>query len=417
MKSLNSIDYEKIIHASSSNLDLTNSTHLEQVLEVAEKILVSCLTYEAIEAFENQLISNKDAFPLMTHLATKLAKSKQIVRNISDAVHVTIVFAVYKEHNRIRTREEHPHGENFLLRKIKQLNWLFDGAPNFSWDMTVVDDGDPAKSGKIAEEILSEKYDGDNVKVIFLEEAIRQGIPVTAPMRSTDESRKGGSIIYGMWDATQQFKPNHIIIFTDADLSTHLGQVGLLIDPIIKQGKDAAVGSRREKESIVIKKGARNDRGKLFIYLWKRMLPNLNYIVDTQCGFKAFTAETVARIIPDMLEKQFAFDIELLLKAELHHQNSISKVPIAWIDSEAASTTTDIQPYLSMLQCIAQMYKKYLPHNIQAQGFADFVISLDKKKWDFLLENIPSEITSREPLDFNEYQGVRVADLKSIIDG
>ena len=52
--------------------------------------------------------------------------------------------------------------------------------------------------------------------------------------------------------------------------------------------REAVIGSRREEASIVVKKGVRNLRGKLFIYLWKRLIPNLNYVVDTQCGFKAF---------------------------------------------------------------------------------------------------------------------------------
>jgi hypothetical protein len=49
-----------------------------------------------------------------------------------------------------------------------------------------------------------------------------------------------------------------------------------------------AIGSRREPDSVVVKQGTRNDRGKLFIYLWKRMVPVLGDIIDTQCGFKAF---------------------------------------------------------------------------------------------------------------------------------
>jgi len=37
--------------------------------------------------------------------------------------------------------------------------------------------------------------------------------------------------------------PDHVIAYTDADLSTHLGQLGLLIDPIVRGGRDAAIDS------------------------------------------------------------------------------------------------------------------------------------------------------------------------------
>ena len=109
-------------------------------------------------------------------------------------------------------------------------------------------------------------------------------------------------------------------------LSTHLGQVGLLLGPIVNEGKNVAVASRREANSVVIKKGSRNSRGKLFIYLWKQMVSNLSYVIDTQCGFKAFKKETILHIVEDMIEKKFAFDIELLLKSELQQANSIEKI-------------------------------------------------------------------------------------------
>ncbi len=73
-----------------------------------------------------------------------------------------------------------------------------------------------------------------------------------------------------MWDLAQKdHSKKHIVVFTDADLSTHLGQLMLLADPIVNQGKLTAIGSRREKQSVVVKQVARNNRGKLFIYLWK----------------------------------------------------------------------------------------------------------------------------------------------------
>ncbi len=396
-------------------LDLTNELDLEKSKEIANNIF-NKYTIDEINGLEIKLSENKDANPLMLHLAIKLAKSKKIISQLTDKIHVSVVFAVYKEHNRMKTKKEHEHGENFIILKISQLNWLFGDYNNFSWNMVIVDDGCPENSGKIAQEILNKKYKSKNVEVLFLEEAIKKQIQVTQPLSNTNQSRKGGSIEYGMWHVAQEKHDNHIIVFTDADLSTHLGQTGLLVDGIISENKRSAIGSRRENLSIVIKKGVRNNRGKLFIYLWKRMLPNLNYIIDTQCGFKAFKTETVKEIINETIEKQFAFDIELLLKTELIQNKSISKIPIAWIDSEAASTTTDLQPYLSMLKSMVLMYKKYLQKNEEANSFANFIDSLDENKWNKLVDNIPQDITSREPAEFDKFNDVKVADLQAIIN-
>ena len=292
--------------------------------------------------FETLLVGDKDAIPLSVHLAAKLAHSKRLVGELRAPVHVSVVFAVYKEHNRIRTRATHPHGENFLVRKVSQLNWLFDGSPECGWDLTVVDDGCPEGSGRIAQDVAGRKCAGEPVQVLFLADAIEQSLPVTQPMASTDESNKGGAVEYGMWNAVRTKRDNHVVVFTDADLSTHLGQTGLLIDGIANRGADSAIGSRREPASVVVKKGVRNTRGKLFIYLWKRLVAPLDYLVDTQCGFKAFGADTVRDVIDDLIERRFAFDIELLMKTELRRAQSIVKVPVAWIDSEAGSTTTEI---------------------------------------------------------------------------
>jgi hypothetical protein len=406
---------QNVINSAPKTLDLTNESHLDQVLQAADTILTEYNNPASLDKIEKELIAQAGDVPLLVHLAVKLAKSKAMIAGMDAPVHTSVVFAVFKERNRIRSKAEHPHGENILIRKIAQLRLLFDSFPGFTWDLTIVDDGCPEGSGGILQEIHRTQCRDAPVRVLFLEEGIEREFPVTKPLTSTEDSKKGGAIQYGLWTVAQQTSENHIIVFTDADLSTHLGQTGLLMDGILDQGKDAAIGSRRERTSVVVKKGLRNMRGKLFIYLWKRLIPNLNYIVDTQCGFKAFKADTVRAIIDGLIEKQFAFDIELLLKTELRNPDSIVKVPVAWIDSDAASTTTDLQPYLPMLKSIAAMYRKYLPPNPVSEQFAAFIEALDDKDWNRLLENIPSEITSREPLEFSGFSGVQVADFEGIL--
>ncbi len=397
-------------------LDLTNENHLDQVRTLADSILAGNPSARSLREWETEFCKDKDALPLMAHLAVKLALSKTILREIKGPVHVSVVFAAYKEHNRIRRKAEHEHGEDFLNRKISQLNWLCGDFPNKTWDLRMVDDGCPENSGAIAEEILAKAEEQVDADVLYLQNAIDKKLPITLTMQSASKSQKGGSIQYGMWEAAQRIRSeNHLIVFTDADLSTHLGQIGLLADGIINHGKLAAIGSRREPASIVVKKGIRNIRGKLFIYLWKRIITNLNYIVDTQCGFKAFRAETIGRILDDPIERKFAFDVELLLKTELLEPNSIAKTAVAWIDSETASTTTGIGPYLSMLKALVRMYRRYLPANPSADEFAKFIESLSEDQWQSIVTNIPTEIADRAPSEFAQYSGVGVDRLKEAL--
>ncbi len=400
----------------SEEIDLTDKFQSREIELFADELYSESDSLEALRNIEKETIRQKKKYSLLLHTAIKIAISKKILSEIKEDYHFTIVFAVYKENNRILTKEEHPNGEDFLIRKINQLENLTKDFSHITWDMLVVDDGCPENSGKIAEKILKERYSGNNVEVLYLQDAVDKKLKVAEGLKTTDDSRKGGAIEYGMWYASEKNIKNHIIIYTDADLSTHLGQTGLLAEPIIKEGKYAAIASRREDASVVIKKGTRNNRGKLFIYMWKRMIRRLNYITDTQCGFKAFDAEVVKKIILNNFEKKFAFDIELLIKTDKFKRESVTKVPIAWIDSEAESTTTDLQPYVEMLKSIADMYFKYLPANSFSHSFAFFVKSLDQKKWEILVNHVPEGILIKSAIHYGRYDEIKVPVFQEILE-
>lgn len=403
---------EQLIASGPAELDLTDEEHAEDVFEAAKQLLRLGITLENIELLERELIERNDSSHIYILLVLKILRSKLLVMTYDKPLRVSVIFAVYKEHNRIRKSSEHPHGENFLVKKVEQLNWLFEDKPKIEWNLTVVDDGCPEKSGHIAQEIIDQEGLNDHARVLFLDDAIANGLKPAQTLFSTKDSQKGGSIVYGMWDAVQNYgRENHIVAFTDADLSTHLGQIGLLMDPLISNGKLAAIGSRREHDSVVIKVGARNNRGKLFIYLWKRLIPNLGEIVDTQCGFKAFKAEIIPEITDDLIEKKFAFDIELLLRTALIDGMGISKIGIAWIDSEAASTTTELSPYLPMLKSIVKMYRRYFKANQLADEYANYIEGLSDEDFVILLEHIPQKILDREPSEFTDYDEVKASDL------
>lgn len=409
------MNIEHLIQALPLRLDLTDDKQAALLIDTAEKLIES-YDLETLNRLEDKLMADAVDTQVFILSAIKLAQSKHILKNTRDVCHFTIVFAMYKEHNRIKKHSEHPHGENFLIKKVEQLQWLFAEAPHISWQLMAVDDGCPENSGGIAQQIIDDNNLQKQVKVLYLADAIAQKKAIAQTLSTTNDSQKGGAMLYGMSEAAVQ-RPTlgqHIICFTDADLSTHLGQLMLLAQPILEHNKLAAIASRREKKSVVIKTGSRNHRGKLFIYLWKRMIPNLGNIVDTQCGFKAFRADVVPTIVANNLEMKFAFDIELLLKTANIDAHGIAKVPIAWIDSEAASTTTDLQPYLPMLKSIAAMQQKYFSKAAD-NAFAPFVSQLSEADFQKLLEAIPTSITDKDPSCFSEYDEVSVADLQQIV--
>ena len=49
----------------------------------------------------------------------------------------------YGETGRIVPRSVHPHGEDFLRAKVRQLDWLTAGLPDVTWSIIACDDGCP----------------------------------------------------------------------------------------------------------------------------------------------------------------------------------------------------------------------------------------------------------------------------------
>ena len=154
---------ENIFENCPSAPDLTNPDHLALVKEKVDIILQHSNDVSELDRLENEWIKSKDESTILVLLALKIAKSKLIVKDIKEETKVSVVFAVYKEHNRIKTSEEHPHGEDFLREKAAQLSDLFDAYPHLTWELVMVDDGCPEGSGNIGKEIIAKEGMEDQV--------------------------------------------------------------------------------------------------------------------------------------------------------------------------------------------------------------------------------------------------------------
>ena len=91
-----------------------------------------------------------------------------------------------------------------------------------------------------------------------------------------------------------------------------------------------AIGSRYIK-------GAQTKRtlGRLIyskVYIWLIKLFFQTKLHDFQCGFKAVDQKTVLELIPLIMDKEWFWDTELLLLAELNNFR-VKEIPVKWQES------------------------------------------------------------------------------------
>jgi hypothetical protein len=183
--------------------DLTDSDQNQAVLDAADTLIKDETALAQVTA---------DHGPAVAAEAMAVARSRQRLSELNGPIHLTVVWAMYGETGRMVPRTVHPHGEDFVRAKVRQLDWLTGGLPGVTWSIIACDDGcpDQPSSGDLMEEIAAaEGYPAEghrSVKVIRLAEMINGAVsisPAFDQLTSTDESRQGGSILAALATAVR----------------------------------------------------------------------------------------------------------------------------------------------------------------------------------------------------------------------
>jgi len=116
-----------------------------------------------------------------------------------------------------------------------------------------------------------------------------------------------------------------IIVFLDADLDLHPRQINSLFDVLVTNNADAVIGSKRHPQSKLDYPWYRKVMSDVYYLLVKALfgLP----VRDTQTGIKMFRREVLDQVLPKLLVKKYAFDLELLVNAH-HLKFKIIEAPI-----------------------------------------------------------------------------------------
>jgi len=171
----------------------------------------------------------------------------------------------------------------------------------YSWELIVIDDGSSDNTYERAA-ALCKKY------------------PQLIVKRNPYNLGKGRAIKKAVRYVTGDY-----VLFLDADMDLHPSQFPTLFGIMRLNNADIVIGSKLHPNSIVDYPFQRRVISWIY-YLVVRVLFNLP-CHDTQTGLKLFKVEVLRNVLPRILVKAFAFDLELLVNA--HHLGyKITEAPI-----------------------------------------------------------------------------------------
>jgi len=175
------------------------------------------------------------------------------------------------------------------------------------WEIVVVDDGSRDATCAVVERAMAD-------------------IPHLRLVRQWPNRGKGAAVRAGMLAARGQIR-----VMSDADGSMPPDQLPRLLAPILACTAEVSIGSRYAPGALA------STKQPAYRVMWSRiantfvqrsLVPGVR---DTQCGFKAFTAEAARALFGLARIDGWAFDLEILALA--HRAGfSIAEVGVAWTD-------------------------------------------------------------------------------------
>ena len=398
--------------------DLTDSDQNQAVLDVA-----SALAEGRVAAGD----AAASYGPAVAAEAIAAARSRRRLAELTGPVHLTVVWAMYGETGRMVPRAVHPHGEDFVRVKVRQLEWLTGGLPGVTWSIIACDDGcpdRPSSADLMTGIVAAEGYPRDGhrgVRVLRLAEMVGGGFSISPAfdrLTSTDQSRKGGSILAGLATAVEAGPAwadgagRHVVCYTDADLSANLAQLGSLAAAVAGDKVVGALGQRYGIEGAVLVRadgpvtepdstGGKPDKIIILFRHFVRalLIPPLAQVLDTQAGFKGFDAAALVPVLGQMASFNETFDVELLIHLAQHDgSQDLAVEPIVFTEDFAATNFPSVEPgrrHLAVVHQVVELYDRLVapvaPVTGEAADLLTLIRTLDLDGYVTLIEHLRAE--------------------------
>ena len=399
--------------------DLTDSDQNQAVLDAASALAEG-------RAEEGGVASSHG--PAVAAEAAAAARSRRRLGELTGPVHLTVVWAMYGETGRMVPRAAHPHGEDFVRAKVRQLDWLTGGLPGVTWSIIACDDGcpdQPSSADLMTEIAAAEGYPAEghrSVTVLRLAEVIEGDIsisPAFDQLTSTDQSRKGGSILAGLAAGGRDRsgaggwrRPACGLLHRRRPVREP-GPAGLAGGAAGRRGQ----GSPRARPALrdrgggagpgdgpVTEPHSTGDKPDKIIILFRHfvramLIPSLAHVLDTQAGFKAFDGAALGPVIREMTSFNETFDVELLIHlAQNYGARALAVEPIVFTEDFAATKFPSVEPgprHLAMVNQVVELYDRLVapiaPVTGEAADLLTLLRTLDLDGYVSLIEHLRAE--------------------------
>lgn len=174
--------------------------------------------------------------------------------------------------------------EKTIIKDLKNIQSVLE-QNSFDYEIICVVDGKVDQTFEEARKVFSPK-----IKVIGYEK----------------NHGKGYAVRYGMARAK-----GNLVAFIDSGMDINPNAISMLLEHMKWYGSDIIVGSIRHSASKVIGYPLKRKMLSIGYHFLIRFLYGLR-ITDSQRGIKIFKREVLERVLPRLLVKTFAFDIEML---------------------------------------------------------------------------------------------------------
>lgn len=220
-----------------------------------------------------------------------------------------------------------------VFASISSYVFLLKTLP-YDWEIIVVDDA--SQDQTLREAIRSKMFNGNTRRIKIFSYDLNQG--------------KGFALYYGFTKSS-----GDIVIFADSDLDLPAQNIPIILKHFHKSNSDITVGSKRHPLSKVNYPLSRRILSKSY-QLLVRSLFSMN-ISDSQVGMKVFKRCVLEDSFPRIVIKKFAFDVELLVVAQMIGFGKISESPIT-LDYRFTSTIHLSTIWKIFIDTLAIFYRK-----------------------------------------------------------